>query len=50
VSYTTNTLDQYTAIGSVTPTYNANGNLTFDGTFAYGYVKWTPEIGPNVKV
>jgi len=29
--------DQYSAIGPVTPTYDANGNLTFDGTFTYGY-------------
>ena len=28
---------QYTAIGSVTPTYDGNGNLTSDGTFTYGY-------------
>jgi RHS repeat-associated protein len=37
VSYTANNLDQYSAIGPVTPTYDGNGNLTFDGTFAYGY-------------
>ncbi|MEO6842566.1 MAG: RHS repeat-associated core domain-containing protein [Bradyrhizobium sp.] len=37
VSYTANTLDQYTAVGSVTPTYDGNGNLTYDGTFSYGY-------------
>ena len=37
VSYTPNNLDQYTAVGSVTPTYDSNGNLTFDGTFTYGY-------------
>jgi RHS repeat-associated protein len=37
VSYTANNLDQYSAIGPVTPTYDANGNLTFDGTFTYGY-------------
>jgi RHS repeat-associated protein len=37
VSYTANNLDQYSAIGSVAPTYDANGNLTFDGTFTYGY-------------
>ena len=37
VSYIANNLDQYTAIGSVTPTYDGNGNLTFDGTFIYGY-------------
>jgi RHS repeat-associated protein len=37
VSYTANNLDQYTAIGAVNPTYDGNGNLTFDGTFTYGY-------------
>jgi len=37
VSYTANNLDQYTAVGSVTPTYDGNGNLTVDGVFTYGY-------------
>ncbi|MDR3468688.1 MAG: RHS repeat-associated core domain-containing protein [Xanthobacteraceae bacterium] len=37
VAYTANNLDQYTAIGAIAPTYDANGNLTFDGTFTYGY-------------
>ena len=37
ISYTANNLDQYTAVGPVTPTYNTNGSLTFDGTFTYGY-------------
>jgi RHS repeat-associated protein len=37
VSYTANNVDQYSAVGSVTPTYDGNGNLTFDGTFTYGY-------------
>ena len=37
VSYTANELNQYTAVGSVSPTYDGNGNLTFDGTFTYGY-------------
>jgi RHS repeat-associated protein len=37
VSYTANNLDQYSAVGSVTPSYDGNGNLTFDGTFIYGY-------------
>jgi RHS repeat-associated protein len=36
-SYTANSLNQYTAIGAVSPTYDANGNLTYDGTFTYGY-------------
>jgi RHS repeat-associated protein len=37
VAYTANSLDQYTAVGAVTPTYDGNGNLTYDGTFTYGY-------------
>jgi YD repeat-containing protein len=37
VAYTANSLDQYTAIGAVTPTYDGNGDLTYDGTFTYGY-------------
>lgn len=37
VSYTANSLDQYTAVDAVTPTYDGNGNLTFDGTFTYAY-------------
>jgi YD repeat-containing protein len=37
VSYTANNLDQYSAVGAVTPTYDGNGNLTYDGTFTYGY-------------
>ena len=36
VRYTANILDQY-AVGAVTPTYDGNGNLTFDLTFTYGY-------------
>ncbi|WP_422035639.1 RHS repeat-associated core domain-containing protein [Reyranella sp.] len=37
VSYTANTLNQYTAVGAVTPTYDTNGNLTSDGIHTYGY-------------
>jgi RHS repeat-associated protein len=37
VPYTADNLDEYSAVGSVSPTYDANGNLTFDGTFTYGY-------------
>ena len=37
VGYSTNALNQYTSIGSVTPTYDGNGNLTYDGSFTYGY-------------
>ena len=36
-SYTVNAPNQYSAVGSVTPTYDGNGNLTFDGTFTYAY-------------
>jgi RHS repeat-associated protein len=32
-----NTLNQYSAVGAVTPTYDGNGNLTYDGSFTYGY-------------
>jgi RHS repeat-associated protein len=35
--HTANSLNQYTAIGAISPTYDANGNLTYDGTFTYGY-------------
>ncbi len=37
IAYTANNLNQYSAVGSVTPTYDANGNLTYDGNFTYGY-------------
>jgi RHS repeat-associated protein len=37
VSYASNALNQYTAVGAVTPTYDGNGNLTSDGTFSFGY-------------
>jgi RHS repeat-associated protein len=37
VSYTANALNQYTAVGSVSPTYDGNGDLTSDGTFTYAY-------------
>jgi RHS repeat-associated protein len=37
VSYSVNNLNQYTAVGAVTPSYDGNGNLTGDGTFTYGY-------------
>ncbi|TAJ39441.1 MAG: hypothetical protein EPO55_12385 [Reyranella sp.] len=28
---------KYTAVGGITPSYNANGNLTSDSTYTYGY-------------
>ena len=37
VSYTSNSLNQYSAVGPVTPTCDGNGNLTFDGMFTYCY-------------
>ncbi|MGH7137879.1 MAG: RHS repeat-associated core domain-containing protein, partial [Pirellulales bacterium] len=37
ITYSANALNQYTAVGSVTPTYDGDGNLTYDGTFTYGY-------------
>jgi len=37
VAYTANNLNQYSAVGSVTPTYDGNGNLTYDGGFTYCY-------------
>ena len=36
-SYTANNLNQYTAVGAVTPSYDGNGNLTSDGTVTFGY-------------
>jgi YD repeat-containing protein len=37
VVYTANSLDQYTAVGAITPAYDGNGNLTFDGAFTFAY-------------
>ena len=37
IAYAVNDLNQYTAVGSVSPTYDGNGNLTFDGAITYGY-------------
>ena len=36
-NYTANGLNQYTAAGSVTPTYDNRGNLTSAGSITYGY-------------
>lgn len=36
-SYTANALNQYTAVGVVTPSYDGNGSLTSDGTYTLGY-------------
>ena len=35
--YTANGLNQYSASGSVTPTYDANGNLSSDGSSTFAY-------------
>ena len=37
VSYTADALNRYTAVGAVSPSYDGNSNLTFDGTFSFGY-------------
>ena len=37
VSYSANALNQCTAVGAVTPSYDGNGNLTSNGTFTLGY-------------
>jgi RHS repeat-associated protein len=37
VAYTSNSLNQYTQVGAATLTYDLNGNLTGDGTWAYWY-------------
>lgn len=35
--YAANALNQYTTVGAARPTYDGNGNLTFDGIFTFGY-------------
>ncbi len=36
-AYTTNDMNEYTSVGGVTYTYDADGNLTSDGTNTYAY-------------
>lgn len=36
-SYAANALNQYIAVGAVSPSYDGNGNLTSDGTLTLGY-------------
>jgi YD repeat-containing protein len=36
-AYTTNNMNEYTSVGSVAYTYDADGNLTSDGTNTYSY-------------
>jgi len=46
-----NALNQYSAVAAMTPIYDGNGNLTFDGTFTYGYDaenRLTSASGPGV--
>jgi RHS repeat-associated protein len=37
VAYTSNSLNQYTAVGGATQTHDDNGNLTNDGTYKFKY-------------
>jgi RHS repeat-associated protein len=37
LSYAANSLNEYSTVGSVSPTYDSNGDLTFDGTYSYCY-------------
>ena len=46
-----NALNQYSAVAAMTPIYDGNGNLTFDGTFTYGYDaenRLTSASGPGI--
>jgi RHS repeat-associated protein len=36
-NYTSNNLNQYTAVGAASPTHDDNGNLTDDGTYDFEY-------------
>lgn len=47
MSYTANALNQYTAVGAASPTYDGNGNLTSDGTFTFGYDAESRMISAN---
>ncbi|MGI6494963.1 MAG: hypothetical protein ACOX5G_02530 [Kiritimatiellia bacterium] len=35
--YEANSLNQYTTIDTITPSYDADGNMTWDGRFSYAY-------------
>ena len=37
VSFTTNGMNEYTAVGSTSRTFDDNGNLTDDGTYEFTY-------------
>lgn len=47
VNYTADVLNRYTAVGAVSPTYDANSNLTSDGTFGFSYSAENRLIGAN---
>ena len=36
-AYTSKNLNQYTVVGSASPAYDNNGNLTSDGTYSFGF-------------
>ena len=36
-NYSANNLNQYSAVGTLTPTYDANGNMTGQGSWSYTY-------------
>ncbi|MGI5870375.1 MAG: RHS repeat-associated core domain-containing protein, partial [Kiritimatiellia bacterium] len=36
-TYTANSLNQYATIDTITPSYDADGNMTWDGRFRYAY-------------
>jgi YD repeat-containing protein len=48
-SYTANALNQYVTAGSATFSYDANGNLTGDGTNTYGYDAENRLIGASTS-
>jgi RHS repeat-associated protein len=49
-AYTTNNVNEYTSVGGVAETYDADGNLTYDGTNTYTYNSLNQQIsvsGPS---
>ncbi|HET6236731.1 MAG TPA: hypothetical protein VFE41_17485 [Acetobacteraceae bacterium] len=48
VSYTANSLNQYAAVSSMTPTYDGNGNLTYDRSHTHCYdAEYMPACSPS---
>jgi hypothetical protein len=47
--YARNGLNQYTSAGGAAFTYDANGNLTSDGTTGYGYDIENRLVGPVME-